>query len=73
MKKLIIACLLFILTAACAPPVVTEYKVVEVPVVCNVDMPQRPILSDNIVLKVVDLIEYVQLLETAFKACKGEI
>jgi hypothetical protein len=60
------------LFAACAVPRV-EYKIVEVPVVCDVEMPVRPILSEEVVLKVVDLLEYTALLETAFKACKGEV
>jgi hypothetical protein len=70
---LLVAVALYLTATACAPATVVEYKIVEVPVVCDVEMPQRPLLSDEIVLRIVDLLEYVERLETAFKACKGEI
>jgi hypothetical protein len=66
----------FYFLAACAAPATTiEYKIIEVPVVCDVEPPQRPISlsgGGEIVLKLVDLLEYVELLENAFRACKGE-
>jgi hypothetical protein len=72
---LFVAIALYLTATACAAPtVVTEYKIVEVPVVCDVEMPLKPQQREGeIVLRIVDLLEYVTLLENAFRACKGVV
>jgi hypothetical protein len=55
--------------SACAPAVQTEYITVAVPVRCEAEKPPRSVKQANLPLSLVDMVEYIRLLEIAFDVC----
>jgi hypothetical protein len=69
MKNIPIAAALVLL--GCAPVVHTEYITVAVPVRCETEKPARPVKQANLPLSLIDMVEYVRLLEIALDTCLG--
>jgi hypothetical protein len=51
------------------PSPVVEYKYVDVPVKCTVEVPARPTKDSDTALAVIDLIAYTRQLEIVIEAC----
>lgn len=49
-----------------------EYKEVKVPVACQVDIPERPKMTDDTVVNTIELITFTKDLEALLKVCVEE-
>jgi hypothetical protein len=66
--------LISIFLIGCAGKTTTEYIPVEVPIHCEIEAPEKPILQDiDITLKIMDILEYARKLEIALRACRGDL
>jgi hypothetical protein len=74
MKSLILSCSALVLFAGCCPKPEPMYvdRVVEVkvPVKCVVEMPKYPVAGENTAESVLNIKEWVLLVNEAVKSCK---
>lgn len=49
-----------------------KYYPVNIPVSCQIDMPEKPVYSENIVVTNLSILSYASKLESALKACRGD-
>lgn len=52
------------------PKVVVEYQTIEIPISCIVDYPVKPTPANNPIELTLQVLEYVEKLESALSACK---
>lgn len=68
---LVFVILIMYLVSGCSAGVSVRYYPVNIPVKCNIDMPARPVFSENVLETNMNITKYAEELEAGLKMCRG--
>lgn len=68
---LVFVILIMFLVSGCSAGVSVRYYPVSIPVKCNIDMPAKPVFSENILETNMNITKYAEELEAGLKMCRG--
>lgn len=63
--------LILFLISGCSAGASVRYYPVSVPVKCNIDMPDKPVFSENILETNMNITKYAEELEAGLQMCRG--